>query len=819
VLPSKTWNSCVALLAAAIVCAAPAASPQLDRVSPAGVQRGTQADLVLSGARLADAAEILFYQPGIAVLSLTAEAGAVRARVEVAADCPLGEHQLRVRTATGISELRTLFVGALPTVAEAEPNSEFEAPQAVALGVTVAGVVTSEDVDYYVVDAAAGQRISAEVEAMRLGRAMFDPYVAILDARRFELAAADDTALLLQDAWASIVAPADGRYYVQVRETSYGGGDGFEYRLHVGSFPRPAGLFPTGAAPGQTIAVSPIGVAPASEPASLSVPADAGGWLPYFAIDAGGVAPSPNLLRISTAPAQVEGAAAASAPADPPRPPIAFDGVLAQPGETDEWKFTASKGQALVVQVFARRLRSPLDAVIDVLGVEGQVGASNDDALGPDSLIQFTTQNDGVYTARVRDHRGRGGEAFVYRVEIDAPQPALSLAIERINSRAPQYVQAVAVPRGNRFGMLVRADRQNVGGEVRVAAADLPAGIVLDAPPIPDGVQHVPVVFEAAADAGLAGALCPLTGTIERGEAPALVGALDQSVPLVLAPPNETVYYETRADRLAVAVTEAAPVSVRVVQPAAPIVQNGVTELRVLVDRAEGFAGDVELRMLWNPPGISSNATVKAPAGQTEVRFPLGAAGNAAVRKWKTAIVARFDAGDGERWVCTPLFELDVAAPFAGGAIQLAAVERGQAGQLLCTLEQKRAFEGQATLRLLGLPPKVQAPEKQVTAADTEVVFEIATEADAPLGTHKSLLCELLVTQNGEPVIHRFAHGGVLRIDAPKPPEVAAAPPPPEPAPAPAAAEAPPPPPRPLSRLEQLRQAAAERAAKEGGSE
>ena len=54
---------------------------------------------------------------------------------------------------------------------------------------------------------------------MRLSTALFDPYVAILDSKRFELSAHDDTALALQDAYASVIAPEDGKYVIEVRES------------------------------------------------------------------------------------------------------------------------------------------------------------------------------------------------------------------------------------------------------------------------------------------------------------------------------------------------------------------------------------------------------------------------------------------------------------------------------------------------------------------------------------------------------------------------------------------------------------------------
>ena len=73
------------------------------------------------------------------------------------------------------------------------------------------------------IEAKKGERISAEVEGMRLGITMFDPYVAILNTKRFELATSDDAALIWQDGFASVLAPEDGKYIIQVRESAYAG--------------------------------------------------------------------------------------------------------------------------------------------------------------------------------------------------------------------------------------------------------------------------------------------------------------------------------------------------------------------------------------------------------------------------------------------------------------------------------------------------------------------------------------------------------------------------------------------------------------------
>src|SRR5271156_4236600 len=130
------------------ISTAVAATPSLGAIRPVGGQRGTELEVTLSGARLGDAQEIIYYQAGITTVSLKKlDDNNVRAKIKIAPDCLLGLHDLRVRTATGISELRTFSVGALKELNEVEPNNDFAAPQAIPMNVTVTGVAGKEDVD------------------------------------------------------------------------------------------------------------------------------------------------------------------------------------------------------------------------------------------------------------------------------------------------------------------------------------------------------------------------------------------------------------------------------------------------------------------------------------------------------------------------------------------------------------------------------------------------------------------------------------------------------------------------------------------------
>ena len=119
--------------------------------------------------------------------------------------------------------------------------------------VCVAGTLQNEDADYYRIHAKKGERLSVEVEGIRLGQAYFDPFVSVLDKNRFELASVDDTALAKQDPFVSVVIPEDGDYTILVREASYRGADNCHYRLHVGNFPRPSVAYPAGGKRGEQL--------------------------------------------------------------------------------------------------------------------------------------------------------------------------------------------------------------------------------------------------------------------------------------------------------------------------------------------------------------------------------------------------------------------------------------------------------------------------------------------------------------------------------------------------------------------------------------
>jgi len=783
-----------------------AASPSLGSVSPRGGQRGTEITIHLNGARLADAEEVLFYSPGFAVSKLEAvNDGQVKASVKIAPDCRLGEHALRVRTKSGISELRTLYVGALPPLDEVEPNSEFDHPQKAALNVTISGTVTSEDVDYFAVEAKKGQRISFEIEGMRLGGVVFDPYVAILNAKRFELATSDDSALAWQDGAASILAPEDGTYIVQVRESAYGGDGNCLYRLHVGTFPRPLVALPAGGRPGEELEVLLLGDAAGEIRQKVKLPDAPTPGFGIFPEDSQGIAPSPLLLRVSPFgnTLEVEPNETHEQATRAPEAPAAFHGIISKPGDVDCFRFAAKKGQTFDVHLFGRRIRSPLDGVLTISHAGGGGIAGNDDAIGPDSYFRFTAPEDKEYVLQVTDHLGKGGPTHAYRLELQPVAPRLAMSIPKV-SLFSQERQTIVVPRGNRYATLLQASRSDFGGPVVVDPPGLPQGVSFAAEEMPANLDVVPVVFEAAPDAPLSGALVDL-GARHADANQKIRGGFTQTTELTTGGPGQSVYWKYEADRAAVAVTEEAPFKIRIVEPKVPLVQNGSMGLKVQAERKEGFKAPITLQMVFNPPGVGSAGGVAIGEGQSDAVIPMNANGGAEIRTWKIAVLGVATVGNGPVWVSSQLAPLTIAPPFVDFAMEKAAVEQGKETEIFCKLTHRTPFEGPARVEVVGLPPKTATQPLEVTKETKELAFKVKVDPQAPAGTHKNIFCQLVVTQNGEPIPHAVG-GTELRIDVPLPPKPNQPPPPPNQPPPPAAEKKPDaPPPKRLTRLEKLR--------------
>ncbi|MFG0297316.1 MAG: PPC domain-containing protein [Maioricimonas sp. JB045] len=799
-----------ALLIALAAAPASAASPRFTNIMPHGGQRGTEVDVTLYGTNLQDAEEVLVYDPGLEVVSFAhpedekQKGRQLKVRFRLAENAPLGSQRLRIRTRTGLSELQNFHVGALPVVMEAEPNTQFDAPQVIEKNVTVHGRVDREDVDYYVVECKKGERLSVEVFGLRLGYAstsssFFDPSIAILDENRFELATEDDSALVGNDSVASVVIPEDGKYYVQIRDAAYGGDGRAYYLLHVGNFPRPRAVIPAGGKPGETLEVTLIGDPTGPFKQTVTLPTEVPEHFALEVSDEQGVAPSSMPFRLSDLDNFIEQEPNNSRQeATPAAAPGAFNGALSEPGDIDFFKFSATKGQVYEVEVYGRRIRSPIDSVVYIYRMDngGRV-AADDDKRRPDSYVRFTAPEDGEYVVAVRDHLNNGGPEYAYRVELTPVTP--QLVAKPLDIR--RYVQPdFVIPQGAGRGVVLNVTRQDIGGPVNFRSEDLPPGVRIECPEGWRAGGQMSFVMYADEDAPVGGHNANVTVHLDDPKQAdrKVEGPVMQELLMVRGRNNNYVWTEEQR-RLAVVVTEKAPFRVSVETPKVPLVRGGSMQLRVTCEKDEGWDEDIQLLVLQNPSGVNSSRSVKIPKGKTEALIPMNAAGNAAVRETMIAVRAIAKVGGGSVETCTPFFPIRVEEQYATFEFAQAAIERGKEGQMLVTVTKRKDWEGEAEVKLLGLPANATAEPLKLTSDMTELTFTVKTTEKTPISDNKNVFCQLFVPEAGTTILHSLGKGR-LRVDPPPPQPKTEAP-----KPKPQVAAAAPAKPKPLSRLEQLR--------------
>lgn len=124
---------------------------------------------------------------------------------------------------------------------EREPNDTPASAQAVVVPLTLNGAIsTTADHDVFRLHAGKGDKIVAEVTARRIGSPL-DSTLTVSDASGRVIAANDDhddraSGLITHqaDSLVQFTAPADGEYFIGLRDTSSRGGADYVYRLHIG---------------------------------------------------------------------------------------------------------------------------------------------------------------------------------------------------------------------------------------------------------------------------------------------------------------------------------------------------------------------------------------------------------------------------------------------------------------------------------------------------------------------------------------------------------------------------------------------------------
>ncbi|PAW67100.1 MAG: hypothetical protein B9S34_06400 [Opitutia bacterium Tous-C1TDCM] len=446
----------------------------------------------------------------------------VTLEISVPADLAPGDCELRLRTATGISNPVVFVLGQLPEFTEpariatspaasVRPSKELD-PQTkrpkterrVVLPAVVNGQIMPGEVDRFHFTATKGQKLVLAARARALMPYLadavpgwFQATLALYDAQGRELAYNDDFRFS-PDPVLCFEIPADGTYVAEIKDAIYRGREDFVYRIAVGEFPYATGVYPLGAAVGSPARFELHGWNMPAETLDLPTAGRSPGVLTVSARQKGTLSnPVRIALDAGTDDAEEE-TASATAAGQRVALPVTVNGRIACPGNRDTYRFSGQAGQIFVARITARRLGSPLDSILTLQDAAGRSLASNDDTADrgagllphhADSLLTFTLPADGDYTVTVADTQHQGSPDHAYRLYLGPPQPGFELRVvpSGLNVRA-----GASVP------VTVYALRHDgFTGEIMLALADSPWGFALGGAKIPAGQDKVQATLTA----------------------------------------------------------------------------------------------------------------------------------------------------------------------------------------------------------------------------------------------------------------------------------------------------------------------------------
>ncbi len=795
---------CWALVAACVMCCrAIAGTPSLEAITPQVGTRGSSFTVVAKGASLKDTRSVVFYDSGLRCEKIEAKNDdEIKIEIKAEAYCTLGPHPFRLLTDEGFSELRTLTISPFPTVLE---NKDADT-QSVQPNTTIVGALESDDVDVYQIQAKVGNRISAEAVAVRLGATLLDTVLTLRDPSGRVLVRVDDTPMLNQDPAFSVVAKEAGLYTVEITSAGANADVDSQYALHIGSFPRPFRVFPLGARAGAELDLEiTSSISDQADSSRKKISLDSGliGTREVELMDAGVVCPSPILMRINTydqafvdlhgtnksepeAIADLLGGGSASASGSM-EVPVAFHGVIKEAAEVDSFRFSVHQTGMISLEVFASRLGSLLDSVVEVQDQSGQTVCSGDDFESHDSRLVFEAKVGDRYTAFIRDKRKNAGAAYSYCVEIAPLQSSLTAFLPR-RSKLSQGGQTISVPRGNRSLGLIGLQRDRIDGEVRLAFQGLPQGASTDCPPVSSSLFVVPAVFNADTAASTVGSLVAVQASLGSGSGGISTGGFEQVVDLVNGP-ADAIFQPAKVDRLGVAITNPVPYSIELAKPTVSLAADGTLGITVHVKRDPGFDAPIDITFPLLPEWIDCEAKTRIAGNQDSATillrsnrlasagvFPIVAEGTPGLSDVGSRDIAdptmprirsRRPSVASFVPVASSLHTLNIATSPVRGSIVSVSAERGSQVDLECKLEFDEFAPDSLIASLEGLPNRTQAEPVAVRSSDKRVRFKLVIGEDAPTGTFGQIVCRLSGTSDSQPVSFCVARDSKLIISAP----------------------------------------------------
>ncbi|HEY1190207.1 MAG TPA: PPC domain-containing protein [Gemmata sp.] len=631
------------LLAAPLAVAQQASypAPLLKAVTPPGGRAGTTVEVTLVGDDIDETTALHFSDPGLKAERLPDPPAdpkqknppppPIRFKITIPANAPHGIHDVRAVGKWGISNPRAFVVGGLPEVSAKEPNSDVPDAQRIEIGTTANGTIANKtDVDYFTFAGKKGQGVVIHCAASTIDSRLS------ADLRLFSRDGSELAAGKFYrdgDAVISRTLPDDGDYLVRLCDFAYqGGGPESVYRLTVSAGPWIDAAYPPVVTAGKANAVTLYGRnLPGGKPApefpgrdALGVTVTPPGELPAFP---GRLLPrvgtvsgfghqlagsNPVWLALADGPLVLDNESNDTLETAQAVPfPCDVCGRFEKRGDRDHYALTAKKGDVIVVEGFADRLRAPVDLYFtmrrsDTGQVLGEYDAHPDlpatvnrfFTYSDDPLARLTVPADGTYDIMVGNrNNARPGPRDVYWLNVRRERPDFHLVVVGNHESGA----GLTLHRGASQAVQVVCFRQDgFDGEITLTAEALPPGVTCRPQVLGPKLKEGAVVLTVASNAADAAGAFTITGaaTIDgkkvtrTASAGCLVFPAQQNQPAV----------SRLARSLCLAVRAPGPFRISAPDKPLAIPVGGTSTVKVKVEKQDpGFKGPVAFDLIAAP--------------------------------------------------------------------------------------------------------------------------------------------------------------------------------------------------------------------------
>ncbi len=278
------------------------------------------------------------------------------------------------------------------------------------------------------------------------------------------------------------------------------------------------------------------------------------------------------------------------------------------------WGFFADIG-GYSIDLSAEKLNSPLSPSLTLLNDQGRVLRNNAGRGGRrNAILDYSFAQPGVYALRVEDISGKGGDGYVYHLDIRPTTPNFAISVTPDNPN---------IGRGGTVLLDVSLQRRVGFTEpILLTVENLPPGVTASQSAIlsEGGNEQGYLTLTAAPDADLAHSVVQVVGTVTTTAGQQIRRTASPIEIFQIRNNNQTV----QRKNIVVSITEATPIIVTTIPDEVIVTPDGPVDIKVIVERRNRNRQNMNLTVVGLPVGVRlQRQTTVLRRGSSEATITL----------------------------------------------------------------------------------------------------------------------------------------------------------------------------------------------------